>query len=130
MLLSLLTWLHKRRAVRLIENDLARLKAFGLFDADPRAAAQDVVAWGELGLPYWKVRSMHPNVQAVSWMVIYVLKDSLPREHRLPYANAAISILRRTVEHRGAELTQLDDGMLNGALQEFMGFIEQSPCVL
>lgn len=127
--MSLLGWLHKRRAVRLIENDLAMLKAFELFEADPRAAAQNVVDWGVLSLPYGKARFMHPNVQAISWMVIYVLKDSLPRGHRLPYANAAISILRKTVEHRSTELTQLDEAVLDNALQELMGFTEQSPCV-
>lgn len=130
MLMGLLAWLHKRRAVRLIENDLARLKAFGLFDKDPRAAAQNVVDWGVLSLPYKKVRPLHPNVIAIAWMVVFVLRDSLSREERLPYANAAIAILQRTMEYRRAELTQQDSLALEGALQELLGFVGQSPHIL
>lgn len=125
MLMGLLAWLHKRRAVRLIENDLARLKASGLFDADPREAAQNVVGWGVLSVPYRRVQSLHPNVMAVAWMLVYVLKDSLPREERLPYANAAVAMLRRTIEIRRAELTQEDGRVLEAALRELAVFIEQ-----
>lgn len=127
--MGLLEWLHKRRAVRLIENDLARLKAFGLFDKDPRAAAQNVVDWGVLIFPYVRVRPLHPNVIAIVWMVVFVLRDSLPREERLPYANAAIAILQRTMDYRRAELTQQDGWALEGAFQELAGFVGQSPQV-